>query len=169
LLNLSSFPRYTRTDPTQHILSSFATIVSNISALAQQLNVGQLEADLNTLRLAPMANMHAWNRAWDSVKKYIGLVAQMYGHFQGFVRGLDDSVAGPENLRAFALSVIKDKNVGKDSSLETALEAFHAAVQNAAASGAAGVAKANVSEHLFTFLRQRLEEVRWIGPPHFAG
>ena len=140
------------TGPTEHILRSFAPITANISGLEQGLSVSQVEAQLNNLQIAPPPNMRAWVRAWDSVKKYIGQVGQMYAYFQGYVR----SPAGvaTESLSDFAASVTQSRL--KDSSLEQMLGEFHTTVQSTGS-------KSNESQqHLFKFLRERLDEVRLV-------
>jgi hypothetical protein len=124
--------------------------VGNLSALERQLNVSQVEAQLNTLDISPPPNMRAWIRVWDSVKKYIGQVGQMYTYFQGYVRS--PATVVPESLNDFAASVTESRL--KDNSLEKVLAEFHTTVLAAAGS------KASESEHLFSFLRKRLDEVR---------
>ena len=143
--------------PTEYLLTSFTSLVSNISALEQRPAVDQLEAQLNALNVLPPANMRAWIRAWDAVKKYIGQVSQMYGYFQGYVRGAPGSAVAPESLSDFAASVVTQNQRPKDGSLEAMLAEFHASV---VAVPAAGDAKANTSDSLFRFLMKRLEEVR---------
>jgi hypothetical protein len=134
----------------EYILQSFGALTTNLSALEANLNVGQTEGQLNTLHITPPINMRAWVRAWDSVKKYIGQVNQMYAYFQGYVR--DPSGVAAESLSDFAASVTESRL--KDSSLEQMLAEFHTAVLSSDS-------KSNQSDHtsIFNFLRKRLEEV----------
>ena len=131
-------------DPVVQILKSFVNIKDQIEEFEMSMKGTAVESQLNNLLISPAESMRSWIRYWDTLRKYIGQVGQLYTYFQSYVDQPES--ADKSSLNDFVSSMVETKI--SESSLKNMLNAFHQTVL-----------RLDANSTLFSFLYNSFQKV----------
>ena len=131
-------------EPVVQILKSFQRLLDGLEKVEKMTEGSRVESQLNSLDISPLETMREWIRYWDTIRKYVGQISQLFSHFRAFVHKPDTS--SKVSLGEFVSSLVETRV--QETSVDSMLSTFHSLV-----------IRQDKGSSLFAFLEQIFSEV----------